>query len=221
MLGGSRAHPSSSSFLEPSTNETAWRFEAQGPVRGGAAIDTDGTIFFGSVRGRLFAVEQNGVERWSVKGLGRIVSVPALGNDGRIYASSASGKLYAMDAKTDARVWIFDAGLPITTSAVLGADGAIYFGTGQGGVFAVAPDGTRRWQAPVGKIAGSAPAIGADGTLFVGTVDGRVVAIDSGGAVRWETATAQAKRLGTPVQRKRICDGIARKFVTTPLRSGE
>lgn len=198
MLGGSRAHLSASTFLGPQTSALAWSFPTKASIRGGAAVDVDGTVFFGNTKGTLFALEQGGTLRWSVAGLKRIVGVPALGS-GRVYASSTAGTLYAFGTITGAPVWTFTAGSPLSTSPVVGSDGVVYFGTKDARLVAVAPDGTMLWQAMAGKIVDAAPAIGAGGTIFLGTVDGRIVALDPSGHVLFDTQIPHAKKLGTPV----------------------
>src|SRR5690349_6151927 len=65
MLGASPAHASRSGFRGPDTNQLAWRFDTNATVVGGAAIDVDGTAFFGSSNGRFFAIDQTGAQRWA------------------------------------------------------------------------------------------------------------------------------------------------------------
>jgi hypothetical protein len=70
--------------------------------------------------------------------------------------------------------WAFDgASGPILTTPAIGEKGTIYFGTSgtSGKVFALNPEGTPKWQAPLGPVSGS-PAVGRapDGTerIYVG-----------------------------------------------------
>ncbi len=72
------------------------------------------------------------------------------------------------------------------SSPAIGADGTVYFGSHDGNLHAVNPDGTGKWVAQIGsgRING-APAIGEDGMIFVGL--GRdFVGLDPHGTVRWK-----------------------------------
>jgi len=78
---------------------------------------------------------------------------------------------------------------------VVGADGTIYVGTDEPGVFrsrwfALSPQGDILWTLDLPRTWQSTPAIGADGTLYLGSESGspqtgRLFAVDPGGTVRW------------------------------------
>jgi outer membrane protein assembly factor BamB len=90
--------------------------------------------------------------------------------------------------------WKTDLGAPITSSPAVASDGTIYVGTGNGKLYALRPDGTFRWPAPVniGGILGlavqSSPTIGADGTVYVGG-ETSLHAIAPNGVIRWSYPT--------------------------------
>jgi outer membrane protein assembly factor BamB len=184
MLGSAPTHSSASSFLGPSTNTLAWRFSNNGGVDGGVAIDVDGSVFFGTRSGRLFALDPTGVERWSVDHLTPVIGVPALAQGGKLYAGTFNGVLYAFDAARGGQLWSFDTHSRITTSPAVGADGNVYVGTRRG-LVAVTPQGTLAWSTPLRRIKGSSPAIGPDGTIYVATSGGSVAAVSREGAIVW------------------------------------
>ena len=62
--------------------------------------------------------------------------------------------------------------------------------------FAVAA--LKKWQAPVGELAGSGPVIGPDGTIYVGSVSGALVALSPEGTERWRLQLAQESITTTP-----------------------
>ncbi len=62
--------------------------------------------------------------------------------------------------------------------------------------FAVAA--LKKWEAPVGELAGSGPVIGPDGTIYVGNVGGALVAIAPDGTERWRLQLTQESITSTP-----------------------
>ena len=61
------------------------------------AIGADGTIYMGSYDHNLYALDSNGVPKWSYHtGEAIDYSCPAIGADGTIYVGSNDGKLYAI-----------------------------------------------------------------------------------------------------------------------------
>ena len=184
MLGSSPSHGSASSFLGPATNTLAWRFANDGAIDGGVAIDVDGSVFFGTRSGRVFALDPTGVERWSAEHLSPVIGVPALAQGGKLYVGTFTGMLYAFDTARGALLWSFDTHARITTSPAVGTDGNVYVGTRRG-LVAVTPQGALAWSTPLRRIKGSSPAIGPDGTIYVATSKGSVAAVSREGALVW------------------------------------
>ena len=81
------------------------------------------------------------------------------GQDGAGNRSSATAMLPVTRWK-----WAYDGAGPMVGSPAVGAQGAVYIGTnvttGGGKLFALNPDGSRKWEAAVGDVSGS-PAVGA------------------------------------------------------------
>lgn len=184
MLGSGPAHSSASPFLGPATGTLAWRFSNDGGIDGGVAIDVDGSVFFGTRSGRLFALDPLGVERWSAANLTPVIGVPALAQGGKLYVGTFTGVLHAFDVARGTRLWSFDTRARITTSPAVGADGNVYVGTRRG-LVAVTPQGALAWSTPLRRIKGSSPAIGPDGTIYVATSGGSVAALSHEGAIVW------------------------------------
>ena len=84
--------------------------------------------------------------------------------------------------------WRFELEKPMTGPAA-GKDGTIYFGTNEGYVYALNPDGTEQWHFGVGKAIQYRPVIGEDGILYVATTAQSVHAIDHGGTLAWQFET--------------------------------
>lgn len=154
---------------------TRWTFLASGLVHSSPAVGTDGTIYFGAIGagdGRLHAVNPDGTERWSVRLGSRLISSsPSIGPDGTIYVIAHG--VNAIDPTGVIR-WSYGCGTN-STSAVLGADGTIYFagcapgaqGTGRDALSALDPQGRLRWEYRTGGRTRGAPAIASDGTILI------------------------------------------------------
>jgi outer membrane protein assembly factor BamB len=108
--------------------------------------------------------------------------------------------IFDTSANNGAFKWFFEVGGPLTSSPAIGVDGTIYVGdeeSGPGGflpshVYAVNPDGSRKWSFPIsGIVSYSSAAIGADGTIYVGDEDstssaaGHLYAINADGSEKW------------------------------------
>ncbi|MBX3619825.1 MAG: PQQ-binding-like beta-propeller repeat protein [Rhizobacter sp.] len=169
----------------------------------------DGAVLFGSDDGHVYAVDAaTGRQRWMHATGGPVASTPAVAG-GRVYAMSYDGRLYALDAASGERLWTFATegerrfearGLhgmqPLTQtfadmydvylSSPVVADGRVYFGSGDGHVYALdAATGVLRWKHRTGDVVHASPAV-ADGLVYVGSWDGRFYALDAAsGEERW------------------------------------
>ena len=169
----------------------------------------DGAIVFGSDDGHVYAVDAaTGRQRWMQSTGGPVSSTPAIA-DGRVYAVSYDGRLYALDERSGEVLWKFASegerrfearGLhgmqpraqtfpdvfDIYLSSPVVADGAVFFGSGDGHLYAVdAATGTLRWKFKTGDVVHASPAF-ADGVVYAGSWDGRFYAVDArSGQQRW------------------------------------
>ncbi len=189
-------------------NGVKWSFKAQGPIVGSAAI-ASGTVFVGDFSGRLYAIDQEtGREKWNFKSSRAIASSPAISGQA-LYFVSSTGALVALDLATGKPKWVFVAeydkkfeaknlhGYPpseqtipdawdLYLSSPAVADGKVYFGSGDGGVYAVdAETGVLQWKFSTGGVVHASPAV-ANRTVFIGSYDSRLYAIDADtGRQRW------------------------------------
>src|SRR5262249_30240188 len=68
-------------------------------------------------------------------------------------------------------------------------DGTIYFGTFTGRLWAVRPDGSRKWIFRAGLEIRTAPALGSDGIIYFGSRDRKCYAVRPDGKKKWEFLT--------------------------------
>lgn len=163
------------------------------------SIGPDGKIYIDNGDGYvtlLHAINPDGTEAWQFHLGANAASSVVIGTDSTVYIGGSSYinsahriKLYALNYKTGEEKWRFPReGQPDKFSfnmatPVVGADGNIYlgipshsYGSGDGRIYALRPDGTEIWEDPpyVGAFGNSPPVIAADGTLYVGTGEGYI-----------------------------------------------
>jgi outer membrane protein assembly factor BamB len=195
-----------------------WRFRTGGPVRS-PSIGVDGTIYFANDRvlvigstgftviadAKLFALNPDGTERWSVVLEDDFVSAPAIGFDGAIYLSSLNW-IYTFDP-AGSLIWKKKWGT--NDSPILAGDRTLYRGFVD--VSGLEVGGERVWTYEEREFAPGAPAIGLDGTIYAGSGGGAVdklIAItelggDNGGYRSAPWPTARGDRANTGRARRR------------------
>ncbi len=169
----------------------------------------DGAIVFGSDDGNVYAVDAaTGRQRWMQATGGPVSSTPSIAG-GRVYAVSYDGRLYALDERNGDVIWkfatdgerrfearglhgmqpraqTFPDAFDVFLSSPVVADGAVFFGSGDGHLYAVdAATGKLRWRFRTGDVVHASPAY-AEGVVYVGSWDGRFYAVDAkSGEQRW------------------------------------
>jgi outer membrane protein assembly factor BamB len=183
--------------------EFRWQYTVGGGspyIDSSAAVTADGVIYFGtgdlgpdSYSGALVALTPGGVTLWQPKRVDAPVdSSPAIGPDGTIYFADSGGVVYALNREDGSEKWRFDVSTdtgsitPIQSSPVVDRQGSVYIGAGFNSVYALTPDGKRKWRFDTGDYVSATPALGADGTLYIGSLDGYLYALDSrDGSLKW------------------------------------
>jgi outer membrane protein assembly factor BamB len=152
------------------------------------ALGPDGTIYFGTFDGKLWALKPDGSRKWVFRASSEIKSSPALAPDGTSYFGSRDRKFYAVGADGKKR-WEFKTGGWVDSSPALAKDGTIYFGSWDKIFYALNPDGSRKWEFKIDGEITSSPAIGADGTIYFGSHDMKFYALDAEGKKKWDYET--------------------------------
>jgi len=185
-----------------------WAFTAAGPIVASPVV-ADGVVYVGSLSGHLYAVDTaTGREKWNFKSSMPIASSVAVAN-GVVYFVSSAGSLVALDAAAGQPKWVYaveherrfearnlhgyrpaaqtipDA-WDVYTSSPAVANGIVYFGSGDGNVYAVdASSGLLQWKFATGDVVHASPAV-ASGTVYVGSFDGNLYALDAvSGQQKW------------------------------------
>lgn len=185
----------------PMFHHIKWAFRTAGAVVSTPAL-VGHTLYFGSDDHNFYAVDAvSGAQQWKFATKGRIRSSPAVA-DGRVYFGSYDSSFYALDAGTGALLWKFTTGgerrfsgahlhgaepaaevmpdpFDVFLSSPAVAKGTVYFGSGDGNVYALdAASGTLRWKFHTGNVVHASPAI-AEGILYVGSWDSYFYALDA------------------------------------------
>lgn len=189
-------------------NGVKWAFKTGGPIVSSPAI-ADGVVYIGSMDGYLYAIDQTtGKEKWKYKSRMPIASSPAVAS-GILYFVSSAGGLAAIDVATGKLKWVlpteyerkFEAknlhGLPSPNQTIPDAwdffmsspavdNGKVYFGSGDGNVYAVdAQTGLLQWKFATKDVVHASPAV-ANNTVYIGSWDSYLYAIDAdSGQQKW------------------------------------
>jgi outer membrane protein assembly factor BamB len=195
-----------------------WTFSTNGAIYSSPAV-AGGVVYIGSADGNLYAVEAAGGKlRWKFDAHGRVSSSPAV-VDGVVYVVSLDGNLYAVDAATGKQCWAFatEGEHRFTRPGNLGAfpptevvpdpwdfflssptvvGGAVYFGSGDGHVYAVdAKTGALVWKFKTGDVVHGSPAV-SGGIVYVGSWDTYFYALDAAtGALKWKFKTLEDNKI--------------------------
>ena len=172
----------------------AWTFATGGEIYNSSpAVDSAGNIYIGSFDGMIYGLTPAGAPKagWPRDLGSKIYASPAIkGNDSVVYVATyddiadTNNKLVALDPATGTTIWEFTAPANgVTSSPAIGVDGVIYFGSYDGNIYAVNPNGSAKWSyqateagTPTNTI-DSSPGIGPNGTVYVGTVSNSVLAL--------------------------------------------
>ena len=190
-----------------------WKFKTDGHIFSSPAI-ADGVVFVGSADTYLYAIEQQtGQQKWKFKTGGAVSSSPAVAN-GKVFFGSFDGIFYALAADTGAVKWRFahergerrfeakgihgatpaEQTIPDPWDLFLSSpaffNGRVYFGSGDGNVYAVdANTGVMEWKFATKDVVHSSPAV-ANNTVYVGSWDSNLYALDTEtGQEKWRFKT--------------------------------
>lgn len=174
------------------TGVCLWKSQvANGPIQSSPAIGNDGYVYASFVVNgcpnydcSTYACKVNSVTGSvdyhfsSHDGSSSDIGTPAISTNGDIFfAGLGDNRLYAFDGLSFSLKFTFEAKLNIVSSAALGEDGTIYFGSLDTNVYALDGfTGSVLWQYSTEAAIQSSPAIGSNGVVYVGGFDGNVYA---------------------------------------------
>jgi large repetitive protein len=166
-----------------------WRIRTN-VIDGGIAIDKNGTLYFGSWDDNVWAVYPNGTVKWRRDVNMFVSSTPAIAPNGTIYVGCENGYLNAIYPNGTVQ-WGYNCGyldFIIQSSPVIADDGTIYIGT-MYNLYAINPDGSKKWVYYLGHDVYSSPVLALDGTIIFGCWDNYIYALNPNGTLRWRYQT--------------------------------
>jgi outer membrane protein assembly factor BamB len=175
------------SGVETLTNE--WSVDIRCPSDSSAALGNDGTVYFGTWDGKLWALGSDGPTKWTFRTGREIRSSPAIALDGTIYVGSRDRKLYAV-RPDGGKKWEFPTGAWVDASPAVAADGTVYVGSWDKTFYALDANGSKKWQFQTGGVIDSSAAIDAHGRVYFGSHDQRLYALEPDGKKAWDYTTA-------------------------------
>jgi outer membrane protein assembly factor BamB len=138
--------------LDTESGESRWEFETGGGIGSSPAVvesvptDDGGfgrTVYVGSADDSVYAIDAtDGSERWSYETNGLVLSSPTVVGTAvsaavaTVYVGSFGSRFYALDATDGTERWSYGTGGQILSSPAI-ADGTVYFGSGDGIVYAL------------------------------------------------------------------------------------
>jgi outer membrane protein assembly factor BamB len=202
MFRGNAAHTGVYTGSAPRQfHHIKWKFPTGDRIVS-SPVYSDKILYFGGDDGNVYAVDaKTGRQIWKRITGGPVSATPAVAN-GVVYVGSYDGKFYALNAQTGAVKWKFATGgerrfeakglhgmqpknqtiadaFDVFLSSPVVANGAVYFGSGDGNVYALdAASGELRWKFKTGDVVHASPAF-ADGVLFFGSWDSYFYAVDA------------------------------------------
>jgi outer membrane protein assembly factor BamB len=133
MFGRNQLHTSNSPFntgILAITPQQRWKLSVGSPIESSPSIGSDGTIYFGSNSGTLYAVNSKGLVLWTYKTGGEILSTPALSVKDMIFFGSWDKYIYALQASTGILIWKYRVSDVVSSSPVIDDSNTIYLGAG-------------------------------------------------------------------------------------------
>ncbi|MGC5325067.1 PQQ-binding-like beta-propeller repeat protein [Brevibacillus sp. SYSU BS000544] len=113
-------------------------------------------------------------------------------------SSNWSGQSRFLGLEKQVQKWMFSEGAGeqqnlFYTSPVVGADGTVYAGADGGHLYAIKPDGTKKWAFKINGDFSEAPVIGKGGVVYFRTTENKLYAVNPNGTKKWVVGVGKDK----------------------------
>ena len=157
-----------------------WSYSASSEIRSAPMI-MDGKIYFASVNGGIFSIDESGKFLWSYRARFLITS-PVVGKDKKVFVGSWDNYIYVVDEGGNL-VWRVRLGGDITKPVSVDGN-RVYVGSEDGYLYAV-EDGKIIWKRELSGWMTTNIILYSDGQVVLGTSNGNVYAISYSGNILW------------------------------------
>jgi len=132
-----------------------WLFFNDCGVTSTAAVNTEGTIYFGGNVlnpegegniGKLYALNPDGSKKWEFTFENWMESSPSIGPDGTIYTGTGREAIIYAVNPDGTRKWYFQAEVGVSASPAIGQNGTIYIGAWDCYFYALDQNGKEKWR---------------------------------------------------------------------------
>jgi eukaryotic-like serine/threonine-protein kinase len=157
--------------------EFRWRFKAKRAVTG-APLLQGGVLYFGSVDGMVYALEEgSGWAMWKFRTGRAVISSPVIvGNV--LYIGSADHHLYAIDTRGGRELWRYETGDQVNSTPAV-YNGTVYVGSVDGYAYALdAGNGRLKWRFHSGGAITSSPVVRGE-IVYIGSTDHYLYALSA------------------------------------------
>ncbi len=171
-----------------------WSFATGGKIESSPVLAPDGTIYFGSNDGNMYALNSKGEEIWRFKTDGPVVSSAVIDIAGNIYFGSNDGHVYAVNS-VGGLLWKFKTGGEIPASPAININGNIIAGSFDKDLYALnSGTGELLWKFKTKDSIFSSPSIDDAGSIYFGSYDGNLYALTDAGKLKWKFETKNSIR---------------------------
>jgi len=147
-------------------------------------IGPDNEIYCSDYSGYLYSIVKPEGEapffNWTFKAENDFyMASPVIGPNGTIYIGDEGGRFYAINSENGVKKWSHQTEDKIYSTAVIGSDSTIYFGSDDNKIRALTIDGQLKWIFETGGKVQSSGALSEDGVLYIGSNDNKLYAIQT------------------------------------------
>ena len=178
--------------LRPDVSYNRW-FE------GNVAVGYDGTFYSGNTNFLYYAINPDGMLKWTYPTTSNNWSMAAFGDDGSIYWGSLDTYIRAV-APDSKEIWKTMTLGFVAASAAVGSDGTVYIGSFDSNLYAIDPqNGSVKWKFPTSDHIYASAALQADSNgetiaILFGSADGSFYAVNPKGKLLWKYDTGDPIR---------------------------
>lgn len=167
-----------------------WTYETLGEIWATGTLTPNGDVVFGNLNSKLFRINQNGSESWSINAAGAITVQTAVNNgNGSAYYAGLDGNVYAVNSG-GSNQWSVNMDSP-PGGGLMFHNNTVYVASYSGTVYAMSPgNGNTQWSVKLPAFISSSLTVGPDSTVYVGCQDASMYAV-SNGSILWSIPTGK------------------------------